>query len=269
MKLIFSEARTDYQHYIFPYVVWAIPDPNEAPHDFYERGFLPSPNKDPERYYLCRSLRVDLRRFAPSSENRRILRKGQGISSRLLPRVELELTEALRAKCLAYANERFGDGVMPESRLSAVLDSRFTTHACVFRDEGAQEDVGLVTMLIDRPRLAQYHFAFYDLRYLKRSLGMFMMTTVVAELAKQGIGHLYLGSCYSKSALYKTQYEGIEWFNGASWSHDLEALKYLIDEEAPVEKHLYERADYLHRFHDGSLGALVERSPFSIPCSPR
>jgi arginyl-tRNA--protein-N-Asp/Glu arginylyltransferase len=269
MKLLFSEAKHDYERYIFPYVVWAIPEAGEGPNDFYARGFLPSPYKDPERYYLCRSVRVELSRFSASSENRRVLRKGQGISHRLLPKIEFELSDALRATCIAYAKERFGEAVMPESRFLRVLASEATTHVLLFRDDESGRDVGLVTLFLERPHLAQYHFAFYDLEYYKRSLGMFMMTTAVAEFKDHGVGHMYLGSCYSKSALYKTQYEGIQWFDGAAWSEDLEALKYLITrDEGPLVAHLYETADYLHRFHDGALGRLVERSLFRLLCSP-
>jgi len=270
MRLIFSEAKSDYERYIFPYVVWAIPELGELPHEFFGRGFLPSPNKSPERYYLCRSVRVDLSRFSPSSENRRILRKGQGISYTLLPKVELAFTERLKAMCLAYAKARFGEEVMSEQRLLGVLASESTTHVLLFHDDAADHDVGLATLFLERPHLAQYHFAFYDLEYYRRSLGMFMMTSAVAEFKQQGYAHLYLGSCYSKNALYKTQYEGVEWFDGAAWSTDLEALKYLIARDGePVLAHLYESADYLHRFHDGSLGQLVARALFSLPCSPR
>ena len=81
MKLLSSEAKTDYAHYIYPYAVWAFPEPGETPADFFEHGFLPS-SRNLDRFYLCRQVRVDLRKFRASSENRRILRKGEGIRSR-------------------------------------------------------------------------------------------------------------------------------------------------------------------------------------------
>ena len=38
MKLLFSEARPDYGHYIFPYAIWAFPEPGETPADLFNAG---------------------------------------------------------------------------------------------------------------------------------------------------------------------------------------------------------------------------------------
>lgn len=281
MRLLFSEATPDYGAYVFPYVVWAFPDPGEPASEFFARGFLPSPSRDPPRYYLCRSVRVDLRRFAASSENRRVLRKGQGLSVHLASRADFVLSPAWEALCLSYAEARFGVGVMSKARLDRVLEPEVTSHVLVFRDETCGRDVGLVTLLLDPPAFAQYHFAFYALDYQARSLGMLMMTTAVARFREDGLRHLYLGSCYSRSALYKTQFAGVEWFDGSSWSTDLAALKYVIERSSPaagappadppaaapppVTGHLLESEDYLHRFHDGAIGGLLGRTLFTLP----
>src|SRR5688572_8741396 len=74
MKLLFSEAKADYDHYIFPYAIWAFPEAGETPGDLFNQGFLPS-SRNLDRFYLCRQVRVNLAQFKPSSENRRILRK--------------------------------------------------------------------------------------------------------------------------------------------------------------------------------------------------
>ena len=68
MKLLFSEARADYAHYIFPYAIWAFPEAGETPGDLFDQGFLPS-SRNLDRYYLCRQVRVNLAKFKPSSEN--------------------------------------------------------------------------------------------------------------------------------------------------------------------------------------------------------
>ena len=78
MKLLFSEQNSDYEHYQFPYAVWAVPEAGETPADIFNAGFLPS-SRNLDRFYLCRQVRVNLAKFKPSSENRRILRKGEGI----------------------------------------------------------------------------------------------------------------------------------------------------------------------------------------------
>ena len=92
MKLLFSEAKVDYNHYIFPYAIWAFPEAGETPGNFFGSGFLPS-SRDLDRFYLCRQVRIDLAKYHPSSENRRILRKGEGITATLIPRRDFDYSE--------------------------------------------------------------------------------------------------------------------------------------------------------------------------------
>ena len=87
MKLLFSEQKSDYDHYQFPYAIWAVPEADETPADIFNAGFLPS-SRNLDRFYLCRQVRVNLAKFTPSSENRRILRKGEGIKVELIPRAQ-------------------------------------------------------------------------------------------------------------------------------------------------------------------------------------
>jgi len=265
MKLLFSETLPDYKNYVFPYAVWATPEAGETPHRFFERGFLPAA-KEMDRYYLCRSLRVALAEFAPSSENRRVLRKCEGVTSRIVAQADFELTDEWRDFCLTYADIKFGKGVMTATRLSNVVHSKLTNHFLLFRDEAANRDVGLVTLFLQPPHVAQYYFAFYDLNYYRKNLGMYMMTSAVKYFAENGFNYVYLGTCYTRNALYKTQFAGAEFFNGAFWSRNLKELKYLIARtQQPQTQHLFETEEYVHRFYDGDLGQLVERSVFRMP----
>ncbi len=91
MKLLFSEHKADYGHYIFPYAIWGVPEADETPADFFHHGFLPS-SRDMDRFYLCRHVRVNLRKHRVSSENRRILRKGGGITATLVSRARSSIS---------------------------------------------------------------------------------------------------------------------------------------------------------------------------------
>src|SRR5690606_9409757 len=126
MKLLFSEAKPDYGQYIFPYAIWAFPEPSETPADLFAAGFLPS-SRQLDRFYLCRHLRVSLEKFDPSSENRRILRKGEGIAVELVPRAEFEFTTARREFCKRYTDARFGAEGMSYERLDSLFNSPVTT----------------------------------------------------------------------------------------------------------------------------------------------
>lgn len=263
MKLLFSEARPDYANYIFPYAVWAFPEPGETPADLFAAGFLPS-SRQLDRFYLCRQIRVALPQFIPSSENRRILRKGEGLTVELLPRAEFEFTPARRDFCQRYTAAKFGPGGMSFERLDSLFHSPVTTHVLRFTEAATGAEIGLATLYVEADRMAFYYNAFYELAHANRSLGMFMMTSAASRFAAQGTQHLYLGSVYSDSALYKTQFTGAEFFNGNRWSPSLDELKFILgrQQQPELRQHLLEDVEYRETFFQGGLAPHAEASAF-------
>lgn len=264
MKLLFSEARADYAHYIFPYAIWAFPEAGETPGDLFDQGFLPS-SRNLDRYYLCRQVRVNLAKFKPSSENRRILRKGAGLDVKLVPRAQFDYTPERRQFYKTYADIKFGKDVMSFERLDALFISPIISHLLVFTDGQTGAEIGAATLYVERGELAYYYYAFYDLKYYARNLGMFMMTSAVARCAELGLRFLYLGTCYSRNALYKTQFAGAEFFNGFRWSDNLDELKYLLRREAePQQQHLLESVEYRETFYGGDAASITDASAFRV-----
>ncbi len=277
MKLVFSETRSDYSQYLYPYVIWAFPEPGEQPADFFQRGFLPaSPQMD--RYYLCRNLRLPLAAWKPSSENRRILRKGEGIVAELIPRAAFEYSGTRRESWKAFADERFGAEVMSYQRLDTLMASPVISHLLQFRDATTGHELGTALLYLAEPDLAYYYYAFYELDRLDRNLGMFMMTHAVSFFAARGVAHLHLGTCYSRRALYKTQFHGVQFFNGWRWSENREELKFLIQRDRDgIGKHLLDAPQYVGEFLAGDVGSAGASSQFRLaapasrtpPGSPR
>ncbi len=265
MKLLFSEYRSDYDHYIFPYAVWAFPEDGESPAQFFARGFLPS-SRDLSRFYLCRSVRVRLKDFKPTSENRRILRKGEGITSRLVSRSEFAYTPEKRAAFKIYADIRFGKDVLSFEKLDNLFTSPITSHLLVFSDAASGREIGVVTLYLEKPAFAYYYHAFYELEYFPRNIGMFMMTRAVEAFRDLGFEFIYLGSCYSRNALYKSQFPGAEFFNGVRWSNNLKELKHLIRrEDQPVTAHLLETASYREEFWASAAPSQIAAQGLSVP----
>jgi hypothetical protein len=264
MKLLFSEARSDYEHYVFPYAIWAVPEAGETPADIFNAGFLPS-SRGLHLFYLCRQIRVNLAKFKPSSENRRILRKGDGIEVKLVPRAEFDYTPSRREFYKKYADTRFGGEVMPYERLDLVFNSPLISHLLVFNDTKTGAELGVAVLYLEAPNLAFYRFAFYDLTHFNRSLGMFMMTSAVMKFTERGFQHLYLGTCYSENALYKTQLAGAEFFNGFRWSENLEELKFLLRHDKEESgQHLLETEAYRAEFYTGDLEKITAVSAFRV-----
>jgi arginyl-tRNA--protein-N-Asp/Glu arginylyltransferase len=259
VKLIFSEAKPDYAHYLFPYAIWALPEPGESPSDLFRAGFLPA-SRNLDRFYLCRHVRIDLRGFAVSSENRRILRKGAKIRFEVVPRSQFDFTPARRQSWKHYADIKFGKDVMSLQRLDGLMESRMISHLMVFQDTATGAEIGTVTLFVDRLETAFYYYAFYDLNYYERNLGMFMMTTAVSHFALEQCRHVYLGTVYSKNALYKTQFAGAEFFNGFEWSSDITQLKHLLQRDTQVQhSHLLESPEFMDQFYPGGLEEIAAR----------
>lgn len=265
MKLLFSEARPDYGHYVFPYAVWGFPETGETPADIFARGFLPA-SRDLDRYYMCRQVRVDLTKFKASSENRRILRKGKGIGFELIPRREFRFTKKRREFFKTYADIKFGKDVMSYERLDGLMGGRSVNALLVFTDRESGEEVGYVTLHVEGDEMAYYYFAFYDLNYYQRNLGIYMMTSAVNFMAERGTRLLYLGTVYSHTALYKTQFRGVEFFNGFEWNPDMGQLKHLLERDgSPQDHHLLESPEFLDQYYGGGLAGLGARSLFPVP----
>ena len=264
MKLLFSEQKPDYEHYQFPYAIWAVPEPGETPADIFNAGFLPS-SRNLDRFYLCRQVRVDLGKFKPSSENRRILRKGEGIEVKIVPRDKYDYTPERREFFKNYADIRFGKDVMSFERLDGLFASPIISHLVLFIDVKTGAEVGTATVYIEGKELAFYYYAFYDLNYYARNLGMFMMTTAVNLFAERGLKYLYLGTCYSQNALYKTQFAGAEFFTGFRWSENMGELKFMIQrDKKDLEKHLLETESYRNEFYGGDLSKIVDAASFRV-----
>lgn len=252
MKLLFSEAPSDYANYVFPYVVWGFLESGERPADAFARGFLPS-LPDLSRFYLCRQVRVRLDRFQPSSENRRILRKGDGLELAIVPRRDFEWTSARQVFCETYAQARWTSAPAP-GRIERIFHAPLTTHVGVVRDTDGL-DRGLVTLFRDGGTWF-YSNAFFE-PDAPAGRGAFLMTSVVQSLARDGAEFLHLGTCYSRSALYKTQFPGVEFSTGNGWSDRLEDLKFRIDrEESTASGHLLEDPGYVDTWLGGDLGSL-------------
>jgi arginyl-tRNA--protein-N-Asp/Glu arginylyltransferase len=264
MKLLFSEAKADYAHYIFPYAIWGFPEPGEIPADLFNQGFLPS-SRNLDRFYLCRQVRIELREFEPSSENRRILRKGEGLRCELLPKSRFEYTPERREFFKTYADIKFGKDVMPYERLDLLFEGAITSHLLLFTDAQSGQAVGTVTLYLQPNELAYYYYAFYDLNYYSRNLGMFMMTSAVNQFAQLGYRYLYLGSCYLENALYKTQFAGAQFFNGVRWSKNLKELKYLIRRGKQDQvQHLLEAEEYRRLFLSADISDAAAKSAFTV-----
>ena len=158
---------------------------------------------------------------------------------------------------------------MSGERLDSLFKAPVTSHLLLFLDAASGAEIGLVTLYLEGSALAFYYYAFYDLRHSVSNLGMFMMTTAAKLFAARGFKHLHLGSCYSPNALYKTQFSGVQFFNGFRWSNNLAELKFMLQRgQQEIHEHLLESDAYRNDFYGADLSNIKQAGGFSVKIQP-
>ena len=227
MKLFSKEFGHSYQTYSFGYCNFAMRESDDTLSAPYMKGYLPYSGKLGVRntFYMARSARVPLGRFTLSSENRRIAKKHDGsFEKERIPIAEFNTTdEAFLSFCLEYFRARHGDA-MPSARLDFILSLELISHIVVYKKEGAV--VGYIFEVSD-DLMTHFWYSFYDLSYLQQSLGLWLMLDSMRDAGEAGRTHFYLGTAYGEKGLYKTNFEPLEFWDGATWNNDVKGLKEL------------------------------------------
>ena len=181
--------------------------------------------------YMARSVRVDLKRFTLSSENRRVQKKCTlAISKRIIPIEQFDINDEVFVEfCVRYFTERFGAGVMTTERLATVLAAGFISHVVEYMHTGT---VCGYILLVKHADMQHYWFSFYDPVYYEYSLGLWLMIETITSAQKAGATHLYLGTAYGEKALYKTNFTALEYWDGSTWVSDTTQLRRLLRSDA-------------------------------------
>jgi arginyl-tRNA--protein-N-Asp/Glu arginylyltransferase len=234
MKRFRSEFAHSYGTYSFGYCEYAIRESNDALNDVYDGGFLPytgSPNIS-NTLYMARSARVRLNEFDPSSENRRILKKFDGTLARTVtPLTAFDRNETFLNFCLDYFEKRHG-GAMPRERLETILNAGFITDVVTY----TKDEVILAYVFIAQDdACSHFWFSFYDLAYIRQSLGLWLLLDCARIAKEERKKHYYIGTVYGEKGLYKTNFPALEFWDGATWNVDLQRLRMLCKSDAQRE----------------------------------
>ena len=225
MRIFSSELAHNYGTYTFGYTNYGELDEGDDLSLLYNAGFLPysgSPDA-PDTLYMARSARVVLPRFALTSENRRITKKFDGqFSKKRVPLKEFVVDEPFIAFCLEYFAKRHGAATMPRARLEFILASKFISDVIVYTQ--GEKPVACV-LVMRQGSMEHYWFSFYDLSLTAQSLGLWLMLDCVRDAQAAGLEHYYVGTVYGEKALYKTNFEPLEWWSGAEWQTNVSLLK--------------------------------------------
>lgn len=224
MRLFSSELAHNYETYTFGYTNYAEREANDSLRDIYEKGFLPYSGSRDVRdiFYMARSARVVLSDFELSSENRRIAKKFDGSFTKdRIAKKDFTADESFYTFCLAYFATQHG-AVMPRERLTHIMECGLITHVLTYHKDGK---VAAYILEVEDGAMGHYWFSFYAPEYAKQSLGLWLMQDALTDAKHRGLSHYYLGTVYGEKALYKTNFEPLEWWNGTTWLADVGSLK--------------------------------------------
>jgi leucyl-tRNA---protein transferase len=240
MKVFLSEYRHDYTTYTFGYTIYATYDSPGDLDKLYPEGFLPytgNPELKHELYYKSRGIRIDLAKFADSSENRRVHRKAEDlhIEYQITPVGQFEQWDQFYAFAKQYSEERIGEDKMPLQRIAYISQRKYLTHVLSFTSRGTV--IGYILAIITN-ELFHYWFAFYDTVTLEQGipLGKWLMWKCIHIAKDSGKQHIYLGNGYLEKSLYKTRdFKAVEYFDGNVWSSQIKDLQRLCTSDKELK----------------------------------
>lgn len=177
-----------------------------------------------------RSVRIDLKKFKLSSENRRIIKKNTSLH---LQEVELPLQKydwSIGKLAKDFYDTKFGKGIMSAQKVKEMLTeeskSNFNT-LYTYSSNDNSETIAYVICYKGRNFL-HYSYPFYDLRENNKDLGLGMMLKAILDSQEKNCEYIYLGSLQRANDIYKLQFEGLQWFDGHAWREDLEEVKKIL-----------------------------------------
>jgi len=205
--------------------------------DMYNRGYVFT-RKGKGVMQQTRSVRIDLKKFELSSENRRILKKVESVQvqSEKLPLKEYDIRIGKSAK--DFYGEKFGPGIMSAQKVKEMLAEpeksnynllmRYIIYGITTREASPDPALGW-TIAYENPSLVHYSYPFYDLKAAPKDMGLGMMTKAIDWAKTNGKKYIYLGSLQRPSDTYKLQFEGLEWFDkDKGWQTNLDEVKKIL-----------------------------------------
>ncbi|MBF0183474.1 MAG: arginyltransferase [Magnetococcales bacterium] len=165
----------------------------------------------------CQAVRIPVASFEPSRSLRRIWRRNQDLTVRVLPAGFNRERFALYQDYIAC---RHGDGPMadpvPDDFTDYLLASWSMTRFVEFRADGRLLMVAVTDIL---PEALSAVYTFFAPDQAARSLGSYAILWQIRETLGLGRHHLYLGYWIAgcRKMLYKSRFQPLESFRGRQW----------------------------------------------------
>jgi len=199
-----------------------------------------------------RSVRINLDKFELSSENRRVMRKTEGVQLNIITLPHPDYDWHIHKLGVDFYTKKFGEKTFSANKIKELLTSPDSNFNLLFKYRHCEEQgdaaIPLITekngiaspsvrndnvpvgycICYQNNELVHYGYPFYDLKTNINNLGIGMMTKAIMWAKEAGKKYIYLGSAQNPAAIYKTQFTGFEWFDGNNWQTDIKKLKNIL-----------------------------------------
>ncbi len=172
-----------------------------------------------------RSVRIDLNKFELSSENRRILRKGEDVSVKEIAIPYPEYSWLIGRTAKDFYNEK-ADGSFSANKIKELITTEHNFNLLLSFSDISELGYAICYR---NSKMFHYCYPFYDLEKASKDMGLIMMTKTIESAKASGLKYVYLGSLQRPGDVYKLQFSGIEWFDGQKWLTDLEEVKKILN----------------------------------------
>ncbi|PIT88109.1 MAG: hypothetical protein COU29_03805 [Candidatus Magasanikbacteria bacterium CG10_big_fil_rev_8_21_14_0_10_36_32] len=173
-----------------------------------------------------RSVRINLNDFELSSENRRVLRKTEDVKMEIIKLPHPDYDWRIHKLGHDYYSAKFGEKTFSANKIKELLteESNFNL---LLKYSINEKIVGYCICYAGADCL-HYTYPFYDLEANIANLGIGMMTKAIVWAKENGKKFVCLGSAKDSAAIYKTQFNGFEWFDKKNWQTDIDELKNVL-----------------------------------------
>jgi len=214
------------------YTTWAQENSEgKNPTELYDRGFVFT-RRGKGEMDQTRSCRIRLSNFSLSSENRRILRKTEGLTLTPLPLPYPNYEWSIHKLGKDFYTEKFGDNTFSANKIKELMtdteNSNFN-RVLTYTENDSSLPSGYA-ICFENESLLHYSYPFYDHIHLPKDTGLGMMIRAIEYAKEADKEYIYLGSLSRPTDTYKTQFAGFEWFDGNEWQTDITTLKEILND---------------------------------------
>ena len=208
-----------------------------------QEGWLPDDYSEPKKiakmdlfeadksdWYQARQTRIDLSLFKDTRKTRKARKKCKEVATEIVHAddVNLNVLTSIFDKYTKYRGFKSWD-LEP-----LIKREKYKKYFILYYVDGSPV---AFTLLRDVGSNSVFSTQFaWDYENPKLYLGKYANLAEIDYCINQKKNYMYLGFGYEKSCIYKSDYEGFEFWNGDVWSNDIEHYKFLCERDSKIEK---------------------------------